>query len=142
MKRSVFVAGLLGVATCGTPTGLCGCSPMPMSNLITVYGTVSRGASPAIALPVRLFGSSRSCNGPNEIVSVTPTLTQTTTDGRYRAQIGLLVPSDTACLRVTVVDTARRPIDSTSVVRRPVRVAPNVGRAQQDSVRLDVVLEP
>ena len=137
MHRLAFLAALLTGITCGTPTYLCGCSPVPPTQL-TIYGSVTRQSQPVHNATLRFFASPGGCAGSQQVVGSAPLLPMTDASGSYRAQLLLIEPSDSLCVRVTAIDASRAPIDSVTVVRQPVAARLSYTSVPVDSMRVDV----
>jgi hypothetical protein len=138
MKRPVYLLVLLATTTCISPTALCGCSPT--LGTMTVYGTVTRGTTPVVGMTVATFASSRGCSGTNEIVTGTPR-TVTNAMGQYRQFFGIPSMSDTSCVTVTAIDIQPTRVDSTTVVRHPVRLRNGTGEKYYvDSMQVNIAL--
>src|SRR5687767_8432484 len=106
MNRSITlpsIAALVVLATCA-PTDVCGCPPA--LGIGTVAGTVRRATgSPAPGALVRVEASLRGCVW-TEPHLVDPNVSAAGPTGQYRYELRAYAPSDTACLRLTAIDTA------------------------------------
>ena len=140
MLRLSIIAAVLAGITCGAPTSMCACSPLPPTQ-ITVYGNVTRHNQPVRSAAIHVFAALQGCDGNQQIVGSAPLLPMTDANGSYRAQLLLIEPSDSFCMRVTAIDRSRAPMDSAMVVRRPVAARSSDVSVPADSMRVDVTMD-
>jgi hypothetical protein len=136
-KTSRFSLAATALIACGAPTGLCGCPP-PLG-IGTLAGVVSRrGEQPVVGALVRLELSLTGC-GMTDLHPVGREVAVTGYEGAYRHDVAADIPTDTACIRVTAVDTAGGRRDSTFAVGIRMRLVPSYGSGPPpDSVRVDL----
>jgi hypothetical protein len=141
MTRSLILLSLALLALLAScfPTEACGCPPA--LGVGTVAGVVQRAeGSPAPGALVRVDVSLRGCLW-TESHLVDPNVVTAGPDGQYHSLLRAYAPSDTACLRVTAVDTAQGHRDSVSVAGIRMRLISSYGtRERPDSIRLDLLL--
>lgn len=122
------------------PTEACGCPPA--LGIGTVAGVVRRADGSAVAgAVVRANVSIRGClNTESDLVD--PGVIVTGSAGTYRHELRAWAPSDTACVRLTALDTAGGRRDSVAVSGIRMRLVPSYGTRQRpDSVRIDLLLQ-
>ena len=136
-KASRFGLAASVLIACGAPTGLCGCPP-PLG-VGTLAGVVSRrGEQPVAGALVRLELSLTGC-GMTDLHPVGREVAVTSYDGTYRHDVAADTPTDTACIRLTAVDTAGGRRDSTAAVGIRMRLVPSYGNGPSpDSLRVDL----
>ena len=131
----IAAASLLGCF----PTEACGCPPA--LGIGTIAGLVRRAdGSAAAGAVVRANVSIRGClNAESDLVD--PGVIVTGAAGTYRHELRAWAPSDTACVRLTALDTAGGRRDSVAVSGIRMRLIPSYGTRQRpDSVRIDLLL--
>ena len=135
-------ASRLGLAAsfliaCGAPTGLCGCPPA--LGIGTIAGVVSRrGEQPVAGALVRLELSLTGCE-MTDLHRIGREVVVTGYDGTYRHDVAADTPTDTACARLTAVDTGGGRRDSTVAVGIRMRLVPSYGSGPPpDSLRVDL----
>lgn len=137
MKRLVVLTALLAGLTSGTPTSLHG-STTVLPTQLTIYGSVTRQSHPVTSATIKFFASPYKCGGHQQIVGSAPLNPASTETGSYRAQLLLVEPSDSLCVRITAYDASRGSIDSVTVVRQPVAARSSSPSMPVDSLRIDL----
>jgi hypothetical protein len=133
---SITVLALL--ASC-FPTDVCGCPPA--LGVGTVAGVVQRAAgTPVPGALVRVEASLRGCVW-TESHLVDPNVISAGPSGQYRYELRAYAPSDTACLRLTAVDTIGGGQDSVSIGGIRMRLIASYGtRERPESLRVDLLV--
>jgi hypothetical protein len=141
MNRRVTLLSIAVLALLGScfPTDVCGCPPA--LGVGTVAGVVRRAeGDPAPGALVRVEASLEGCAW-TESHLVDPNVTAAGPSGNYRYELRAYSPSDTACLRLTAIDTACISRDSVSVAGIRMRLIASYGtRERPDSLRVDLLL--
>jgi hypothetical protein len=89
---------------------------------------------------VRVEASLRGCVW-TEPQLVDPNVVAAGPSGQYRYELRASAPSDSACLRLTAIDTAGGRLDSVSVAGIRMRLIASHGTRQRpDSLRVDLLL--
>ena len=138
-KSALIVMAAAALPGC-FPTEACGCPPA--LGIGTVAGMVRRAdGSAAAGAVVRASVSIRGClNAESDLVD--PGVIITGSAGTYRHELRAWAPSDSACVRLTAVDTAGGRRDSVTVAGIRMRLIPSYGTRQRpDSVRIDLLLD-
>lgn len=137
-KSTLFLVATTGLLGC-FPTEACGCPPA--LGIGTVAGVVRRAdGTPAAGAVVRANVSIRGCLNPESDL-VDPGVIITGSAGTYRHELRAWAPSDTACVRLTAVDTVGGRHDSVAVSGIRMRLIPSYGTRQRaDSMRVDLLL--
>jgi hypothetical protein len=138
-RFTVLAVTLLALVASCFPTDVCGCTP-PLG-VGTLAGIVQRTEGrPVPGALVRVEASLRGCQW-TESDLVDPNVTTAGPAGHYRYELRAYTPSDTACLRLTAIDTAGASRDSVSVAGIRMRLIPSWGTKQRpDSLRVDLLL--
>lgn len=127
------------VVACVIPTRACACPPALGVGIVA--GRVLRAdGAPAPGAVVRTSVSLRGClAADSDLVDRDFTTAEPT--GFYRYDVRAYAPSDTACVRVTAVDTAGGRQDSVTVAGIRMRLIASYGtRERPDSLRIDLLL--
>ena len=138
LAKSTLVIAATSLLGC-FPTEACGCPPA--LGIGTVAGVVRRAdGAPAAGAIVRANVSIRGClSAESDLVD--PGVVITGSAGSYRHDLRAWGPSDTACVRLTALDTAGGHRDSVVVSGVRMRLIPSYGTRQRpDSVRIDLLL--
>jgi hypothetical protein len=133
---ALAAAGL--AAACLTPTEGCGCPPA--LGLVNVAGTVSRAGQPLPRAPIVVSVSTRGCDAaPRRNELVDSPRQRADTAGRFAFLARAAVPSDTACVQVTALDTVGERPDSVVGTAARVRLVQSYGTSEQPrTVRFDL----
>lgn len=138
-KVTPFIMAATTLLAC-FPTDVCGCPPA--LGIGTVAGIVRRAdGTPAVDAVVRASVSVRGClNTESDLVD--PGVVITGPAGTYRHELRAWAPSDSACVRLTALDTSGGRRDSVTVAGIRMRLIPSYGTRQRpDSVRIDLLLD-
>ncbi len=141
MRSKLFLGALLAsaAAACLSPTGMCACPPA--LGLADLSGAVTRAGRPVRGAVVRVDLRARGCADTTRSTLVDRPETTADTLGRYTYQARSAAPSDTACVRVTAVDTSGGRRDSAVATAPRVRLTSSHGtRERPPVIRLDVAL--
>jgi hypothetical protein len=137
--RSQLIFGLSAIAfvACVFPTDGCGCPSAFGAG--TIAGVVQRSTGiPASRVRVRAEVSLKDCSMS---ALVDTALTWAGTNGVYRHDLRAYSVSDTACVRLTAVDTAGGRRDTVTISGIRMRLIPSYGTNERpDSLRIDLVL--
>ena len=138
-KRAVLGITVLALLASCIPTDVCGCPPA--LGVATVAGVVQRATgTPVPAALVRIEASIRGCLWAESHL-VDPNVITAGPAGQYRYELRAYAPSDTACLRLTAIDTLGGGRDSVSVAGIRMRLIASYGTKERpESLRVDLLV--